>query len=230
MNRKILVVAAHPDDEVLGCGGTIARHAHEGDEVHVLIVGEGVTSRDSAGGPGLQEQQLSAIRQAAIKAASVLGARPPRFLGLPDNRLDSVPLLDVIKEIETVVAEIRPELIYTHHGSDLNVDHRIVHQAVTTTCRPMPQQGVGNLLFFEIPSSTNWQAPGSFPPFNPNWHVDISGTLGKKMEALRAYGAEMRPWPHARSLEACEHQARWRGASVGLDAAEAFELGRMLVR
>jgi len=213
MSRKILVVAAHPDDEVLGCGGTIARHAHEGDEVHVLIVGEGVTSRGSTGGPGSQEQQLSAIRQAAIKAASVLGARPPRFLGLPDNRLDGVPLLNVIKEIESVVAEIRPELIYTHHGSDLNVDHRIVHQAVTTACRPIPQQ-----------------ARGSFPSFDPNWHVDISSTLGKKMEALRAYGTELRPWPHSRSLEACEHQARWRGASVGLDAAEAFELGRMLVR
>lgn len=228
MSNKVLVIAAHPDDEVLGCGGTIARHAKQGDEVHVLIVAEGITSRE--GSEGSVPGQLAELRKSAAEAASILGAQRPEFLGLPDNRLDSVPLLDVIKPIETAVSHFAPQVIYTHHGGDLNVDHRIVHAAVITACRPIPGRSVHTVLCFEVASSTEWQAAGPHASFSPNWSVDVSATLPKKLAALRAYGSEMRSWPHSRSLEAQEHLARWRGASVGLEAAEAFVLARALVR
>ena len=137
--RSILVVAAHPDDEILGCGGVLASHAAKGDTVHILIVAEGATSRDSRRDPHAREPELAGLKAAASCAASAIGAESPRLLGLPDNRLDSLPLLDVIKPVEAVVEAVAPEIVYTHHAGDLNVDHRIVHQAVVTACRPLPE-------------------------------------------------------------------------------------------
>ena len=127
--RAVLVVAAHPDDEILGCGGVLARHAAKGGRVHVLIVAEGVTSRDARRDPQGREPDLAALKAAAARAAAATSAEEPQMLGLPDNRLDSLPLLDVIKPIEAVVEAVKPEIVYTHHAGDLNVDHRIVHQA-----------------------------------------------------------------------------------------------------
>jgi LmbE family N-acetylglucosaminyl deacetylase len=149
------------------------------------------------------------------------------LLGLPDNRLDEMARLDVIQRIEQVLARVQPEVVYTHAACDLNLDHQIVHEAVLTACRPLPDQGVKRILCFEVPSSTEWRGAGSAPAFVPNWFVDISATLAAKRAALGEYAGEMRPWPHARSIEACEHLARWRGASVGVVAAEAFMLARL---
>ena len=224
-NRRVAVIVAHPDDEVLGCGGTIRRHTQSGDEVWTIILADGETSRDAAG------EQAVADREAAMRAAAeILGIQHHATHRLPDNRLDTVPLLDLIKLVEQHIRDIAPDAVYTHHAGDLNVDHRRVHQAVMTACRPQAGQSVSRLLFFETPSSTEWQSPHAEAPFVPNWFVDISEVLEAKMKALRAYGRETRPWPHPRSHEGVEHLARWRGATIGCAAAEAFMLGREIRR
>jgi len=228
MSNLILVVAAHPDDEVLGCGGTIARHADAGDQVQVLIVAEGATSRQQHRDRSQATDELSALAQAAQQAGAILGAQGVELLGLPDNRLDSLDRLDLIKQIEERIARHQPQVVYVHHSGDVNIDHRRLHEAVVTACRPIPGQPVRRLLSFEVASSTEWQPPGSAPAFQPNWFVDISAQWLRKREALEAYASEMRPWPHARSIEALEHLARWRGAQVGVEAAEAFCLLRQL--
>jgi len=228
MKQTILVIAAHPDDEILGCGGTIARHVAEGDEVHVVILAEGATSRDATRNSKAREQELSDLAQAAHKAKDILGVSSLHLHRFPDNRMDGVELLDVIKVIEGHIWHLRPAIVYTHHAGDLNIDHQITHRAVVTACRPQTGQKVNTLLFFEVPSSTEWQISGSGATFTPNWFVDISEALQQKEEALAAYAGEMRPWPHARSIEAVEHLARWRGATVGAEAAEGFVLGRQI--
>ena len=225
---KVLVFAAHPDDEVLGCGGTIARHIVAKDSVHVVILAEGLTSRSEQRDRGAHGDELGRLAEAARSANTILGTTSLVLEQFPDNRLDSIDRLDLIKTVERYVNEYKPEVIYTHHSGDVNVDHRRVHEAAVTACRPMPGQIVKRLLFFEVPSSTDWQASGSAPLFVPNWYVDISDTLERKMASLRAYASEMRDWPHSRSLRALETLARWRGASVGCQAAEAFMLGRAI--
>lgn len=226
--KTVLVVAAHPDDEVLGCGGTIAAHSRNGDQVHVVIVAEGLTSRNPQAAAASREASLATLALCARQAADLLGVASLRMLGLPDNRLDSLDRLDVIQRLEAEVERARPQVVYTHHAGDLNIDHRIVHEAVLTACRPQPSSQVESLLFFEVPSSTGWLPAESAPAFAPNWFVDISACVELKMKALACYGSEVRPWPHARSIKALGHLASWRGASVGLEAAEAFVLGRRL--
>jgi LmbE family N-acetylglucosaminyl deacetylase len=219
---RVVVFAAHSDDEVLGCGGTIRRHAVEGDEVSIVIFADGETSRS-----GRMSKAAIARREAAARqAAGILGARNVFTHQLPDNRLDTVPLLDLAKLAEKYVADLRPDTVYTHHAGDLNADHRRVHEAVVTACRPQSDCPVRRLLLFEIPSSTEWRAPSAGTAFIPNWFVDISAVLERKIDALKVYGSEMRPWPHPRSYEGVTHLARWRGATVGCEAAEAFMLGR----
>ena len=226
---RVLVVVAHPDDEVLGCGGTIARHADVGDQVNVLIVAEGATSRQQHRDRFLASKELSVLAQAAKTAGSILGAAGVELLDFPDNRLDSLDRLDLIKRVEESIDRLQPELVYVHHAGDVNVDHRRLHEAVVTACRPTPGHSVRRLLSFEVASSSEWQPPGSAPFFQPNWFVDISDQWPRKREALVVYASEMRPSPHPRSLEALEHLARWRGAQVGVEAAEAFCLLRQLV-
>lgn len=220
---NVLVVAAHPDDEVLGCGGTIARHAAKGDRVRIVIVAEGLTSR----GPAL-DCSMNALHSAARRAGDILGASEVHLEGLPDNRLDSQDRLSVTQRIEAHLAAWEPTVVYTHHVGDVNIDHQVVHHAVVTACRPQPGRSVETLLFFEVPSSTEWQTAGSGAPFQPNWFVDISESNSLKLKALEVYSGEVRAWPHPRSLEGVEALARWRGANVGVKAAEAFMLGRHL--
>ena len=228
MPNQILVVAAHPDDEVLGCGGTIARHADSGDQVQVLIVAEGTTSRQRKRNRAEVQDELHALGHAAKKAGKILGASSIKLLGLPDNRLDSIDRLDLIKEIEDCINDLKPNCVYVHHAGDVNIDHRRLHEAVITACRPIPGHPVRRILSYEVASSTEWQPPGSAPTFQPTWFVDISNQLERKFEALKTYSNEMRQWPHTRSLEAVEHLARWRGAQVGVTAAEAFCLLRQM--
>jgi LmbE family N-acetylglucosaminyl deacetylase len=229
MTNSVFIVAAHPDDEVLGCGGSIARHADAGDHVQVLIVAEGATSRHQQRDRGQVNAELSDLARAAQKAGEILGALGVELLDLPDNRLDSLDRLDLIKLIEARIESYQPQIVYTHHSGDVNVDHRRLHEAVVTACRPTPGHCVRRLLSFEVASSTEWQPPGSAPAFQPNWFVDISAQWERKQLALEAYASEMRPWPHARSIQALEHLARWRGAQVGVEAAEAFCLLRQLL-
>jgi LmbE family N-acetylglucosaminyl deacetylase len=217
-----MVVAAHADDEVLGCGGTIARHAAAGDLVHVLFIADGVTSRAGADDVATVQRE-----RAMLEASEILGVSSTLSLGFPDNRLDSVPLLDIVQALEGEFSKWKPEVVYTHHYGDLNVDHRVAHQAVMTACRPLPGCSVREILAFEVMSSTEW-ASSALAPFLPNLFVDVSAYLETKMRALEAYALEMRAPPHSRSLEHLHILAQHRGACVGVKAAEAFMVIRSL--
>lgn len=219
MPKRILVIAAHPDDEALGCGATLARHAAEGDEVRAVFVADGVSSR-----PADPPHALAERKAAMAEAARVLGITDTVTFDFVDNQLDQVPLLEIVRRIEQVVTAYRPDVVYTHHAGDLNVDHRITHQAVLTACRPLPDAGVQQILAFEVVSSTEW----GLQPFAPNVFVDVSAYMPQKIAALQAYGAEMRPAPHARSLQHIEALAVHRGHGCGCAHAEAFVLVRSL--
>jgi LmbE family N-acetylglucosaminyl deacetylase len=228
MADTVVVIAAHADDEVLGCGGTIAKLAREGKTVHILLLADGESSRESSG--SARSADLIAQRQsAAEEACGILGAASVSAAGLPDNRLDSVILLDIVKPVELFIAQHSPLSVFTHHAGDVNIDHRKVHDAVIAACRPQPGYSVTDLMFFEVASSTEWRPPNSAPMFAPTCFVDITDTLDVKMKALNAYAREMREFPHPRSATAIQALAQWRGATAGMRAAEAFEIGRKLI-
>ena len=219
---KVLVVAAHPDDEVLGCGGTIARHVAEGDTVEVVFMADGISSR-----PDANPYEFAKRRASTEEAHSILGIK--RFYGLdmPDNKLDSLPLLDIVQRLEEIVIESAPDIVYTHHGGDLNIDHRVTYQSVMTAVRPQPDCSVREIFAFEVMSSTEW-AGDSCTPFAPDVFVNISAHWDQKQRALLAYAMEMRPHPHSRSIAHMDALTLHRGMSVGLERAEAFKLIRKI--
>lgn len=219
--RCVLVCAAHPDDEALGCSGTLARHVAQGDRVHVLFMTDGVGARQAAADGG--GERSGAARQ----AQAILGVESLQSFDFPDNQMDSVPLLNVTRAIESVLQALRPDLVYTHHPGDLNVDHQVTHRALVTACRPQPGFCVREICAFEVPSSTEWQTPGVLP-FTPNLFVDISGFVESKRQALAAYQLEMRGAPHSRSIENVLRLNALRGNSVGVAYAEAFMLVRQI--
>lgn len=221
---KVLVVAAHPDDEVLGCGATMARHAQEGDDVHVVILGEGATSRS----PQATSGEVAALAAAAQAAGDVLGASSVTVHDLPDNRFDTVPLLDVAKLVQEHVDAVSPGIVYTHHLGDLNVDHEVTARAVLTATRPQPDHPVRELYAFEISSSTEWAFGALGARWSPDHFVDVTGTIEKKMEGLSCYSMEMRAFPHPRSDDAVRAGAMRWGSTVGVDAAEAFQVIRSI--
>ena len=227
-NQTVLVIAAHPDDEVLGCGGAMARHVKEGDSVHVAILAEGMTSRDDKRDKAKSRAAIDELRECAKKANASLGVQSIEFFDFPDNRMDSVMLLDVVKQVVNLIDRYSPTFLYTHWIGDMNIDHRVIHDAVNVACRPQPKHPVKHLLYFEVASSTEWQPSCSQPGFNPNWFCNIEDTYSMKLSALKEYYTEMRDWPHPRSIPSVEHQAALRGASVGVEAAEAFMVGRIL--
>jgi LmbE family N-acetylglucosaminyl deacetylase len=218
---NVLIVAAHPDDEVLGCGATAARLARAGNAVFISILGEGMTSR-----PEADRSCLPGLNACARRAAEMLGAKDLFLHGLPDNRFDTLPLLDVVKTVEGLVTELRPEVVYTHHGGDLNVDHQVTHRAVLTATRPTAGHPVREVYAFEVASSTEWGFQRFEPVFRPNVFVDIAQDLDTKIAAMAAYESESRPFPHPRSPEALRAIATRWGSVVGCQAAEAFELIR----
>jgi LmbE family N-acetylglucosaminyl deacetylase len=222
MTKVVMVVAAHPDDEALGCAGTIAKHVAVGDTVHFIFAADGVSSRNQSTSTAVFEREAATNR-----AAGLLGVTSIEFLGFPDNRLDTVELLEIVRCLESRIACIKPNIIYTHHCGDLNVDHRQVHLAVLTACRPLPGSTVREIYAFEVLSSTEWSSAGDMP-FLPNHYVDITDFLNKKMSVLEAYQFEMRPFPHSRSVEHVQALATHRGCSVGFAAAEAFMALRVL--
>lgn len=221
MNKVVLVVAAHTDDEALGCAGTIAKHISQGDQVHLLFMTDGVGSRNTEG------EEASERLTAAQLAARILKVNSFTNLNFPDNRMDSVPLLDIVQKIESKILELKPEVIYTHHIGDLNVDHQVTHKAVMTACRPQPGFCVKEIYAFEVLSSTEWQAPGIMQ-FSPNFFVDISNYIHLKEQVLEAYSEEMRELPHSRSIKNSISYSGVRGNSVGFNYAEAFMLLRRL--
>jgi len=210
-------VAAHPDDEVLGCGATIAKYIANGDKVKVAFLTDGFRSRDN------DENRNSS----AEEASRTLGCEAPIFLDFPDNQLDTVPLLKVVKEIEKIIYWYRPNIVYTHHFGDLNVDHQVAHKAVMTACRPQPDFYVKEIYTFEVLSSTEWQTHG-MDLFSPNKFVDVTGYIDIKKQALEIYSKEMRKSPHSRSLKNALRLNALRGNSVGVDYAESFHAIRMI--
>lgn len=225
MRQKVLVVAAHPDDEVLGCGGTIARLSQEGCKVFTLILGEGVTARSNNRNNEKAKKATDNLAKDARKANKILGSQKVYFGGFPDNRFDTVPLLEIIKCIEQVKNELRPSIIFTHSENDLNIDHRITYRAVITATRPLTGEGVREIYAFEVMSSTEWQYPASF---SPDIFFDISNTINLKIKALSRYKSELKEFPHPRSLEGIELNAKYRGMNVGVSYAEAFKCVRVI--
>lgn len=224
MPDRILVVAAHADDETIGCGGAIHRHASSGDRVGAICFTDGVGAREDAGRAAVRR------REAAESAASRLGFEWIAAREFPDNELDSLPLLRLVKYVESIKASFDPKIVYTHHPGDLNVDHRVVFRATLTAFRPQPGERLGELRCFEVASSTEWNAPECEKPFAPNLWIDISGHWEAKVEALTEYDEEMRRPPHPRSVESLDALSRWRGAQAGLDRAEAYHVIRRIER
>ena len=220
MSGKILVISAHPDDEVLGCGGAIARHVAQGDDVHLLFLADGVKSRVNH-----NNNDISSRIQEAKKSHRILEIKSAKYLNYPDNQLDTVPLLELVKCIEQVIEIISPEIVYTHSMADLNIDHRISHMATITALRPKPSCSTKKILAYEVLSSTEWMG-GTISTFKPNYFIDISDYLEIKINAALAYGEEILDSPNARSIENIRALATYRGHTVGKKAAEAFELIR----
>lgn len=223
---NILVVSAHPSDALLGCGGTLRHHMNRGDTVSVLVLGDGWTSRVQSFEQGLEILDLDALEAQERAALATLGVSRVEYCRLPDNRLDNYPLLELVKRIERSKHDLAPSVVYTNSPGDLSVDQRRTCQAVVTAFRPTPCARPVKLFSFEVPSSTEWNAFDIKNAFKPNYFIDIDGTLEMKLQAMAQQASEIRPWPHPRSMQAVEHLARWRGASVGLQAAEAFVMLR----
>lgn len=227
MAQKVLVVAAHPDDELLGEGATIRRLVDEGAVAHALILAEGATSR-AGSREEADRSELAVLKDDARRAAQIIGFEEVAFCGYPDNRMDSVDLLDVVKEVSACIDAFKPDTIFTHHHGDLNVDHRVACEAVLTATRPMEDCFVKKIYAFETPSSSEWEF-GVLGAFVPNVFVDVTTTLQAKIDGMACYEGESRPSPHPRSSEALRALAEYRGSIAGCRYAEAFQLLRELV-
>jgi LmbE family N-acetylglucosaminyl deacetylase len=215
MTERVLVVAAHPDDETFGCGATIAMHAKRGDAVSVLILADGIGSR------GFSQALLLQRHGACRKACRILGTEDVWLFQFADNLMDNVALLQVVQHIEKHIERFKPTAIYTHSRGDLNIDHQVTHDAVNVACRPQPGCPVKQLFYFEVPCSTTWG--GEFRPTH-----FVQADLAVKLEAVKCYEGELRESPHPRSYDGIQTLARWRGMSVGMGPCEAFEVGRIV--
>jgi len=208
--RRIMSIAAHPDDEMLGCGGTLALFTEKGNLVKSVILGEGMLSRKDP------QTTLSSLQNDARNANRALGIHNVVFYELPDNAFDTVSLLSIVQILEKEILLFKPDIVFTHYGNDLNIDHRRTFEAVMTACRPQPGFINPDIYSFFIPSSTDWIDGVAFPPFSPNFYVDISTTIERKLSALSKYETEMKEYPHSRSIEALRVFSKYWGAvSVG---------------
>jgi len=233
---RVLIFVAHPDDEVLGMGGTILKHSQKGDYVKVVYLATGITSRRSTNFQNSVsyeqnenetneiQKEIKDLHNDAKKSCKILKVKDLEFYDFPDNEMDSVPLLKIIKVIEKEIKEIKPDRIYTHHFHDLNVDHRTVYNAVLTATRPIETK-VKELISFEVPSSTEWNYPIHF---NPNYFIGIKSQLSAKIKAMKAYKNEIRDYPHPRSVENLKNVSERWGSISGKKAAEAFEIIRKI--
>ena len=229
-HKKIMIVAAHPDDELLGLGATMHKLIHRfAVETHVVILGEGITSRADDRDTAKWEKELNIHRKNIKEAQQCIGYHSVSTYNFPDNRFDSVELLDLIKTIEKEKASFKPEIIFTHHGGDLNIDHQHTFEAVMTACRPMKGETVKSIITFETPSSSEWASVADSNPFRPNLFMNISeDNLGAKINGMEKYQFEKRTYPHPRSPKALKIRAQQWGTNIGCDYAEAFCLIRAI--
>jgi LmbE family N-acetylglucosaminyl deacetylase len=210
----VAVFAAHPDDEILGAGGTLARHVLCGDDVHVVVLAEGATSR-------YDRDVIDELRDSGRKAGDIMGFTSLEFLELPDQRLDQLPIIELTQRVEQVLDQLRPDVVYTHFSGDVNADHGVVARSVWTACRPYRFPQVRLLASFETPSSTEWALPTA-QQFTPTRFVDVTTTLEQKLAAMECYKSELRPYPHPRSRAALAERAAYWGSMIGRRAAEPF--------
>lgn len=211
MTKRILVIGAHPDDEILGSGGTIRKLINDGNEVITVIVAKG------------RKKEEHHMQKFASLANRHLGIKEVIFLNYPNLMLETYPLYKIIKKIEHLIEKYEPGMIFTHHYGDLNRDHQITFQAVLTAARPLPGKKTVDIICFETVSSSEW---GQNTTFKPDFYVDVTDTINEKLEALRHYDVEMRPYPHPRSYEGVRHLASVRGMTIGVEYGEAFEIIR----
>ena len=224
-NKTILVVAAHPDDEILGCGGTIKRLVDEGCTAYTLILGEGITSRDEKRNRDERIVEIEELKKQVNEANRIIGVKEVFLHDFPDNRFDTVALLDIVKVVEMVKNELQPDIIFTHYENDLNIDHQITYKAVLTATRPMKEECVKELYSFEVLSSTEWNYPLSF---SPDVFFNISDHIEYKKKAMQIYKSELNDYLHPRSLEGMDISAKSWGLKVGRKYAEAFKTVRVL--
>ncbi len=226
--RKILVVAAHPDDEVLGCGATLALRKKQGWETHLLVLATGITGREKTAKKNTQNSSaIKKLREEMAAVKKILGFTSTAALDFPDNRMDTVSKMDLSHAIKEVIEKIRPTVIFTHHPGDYNWDHTVTFDSVLMAARTSPGESSPEEIYsFEVLSSTerSWQEGSR--AFHPNIYVNVKTTIELKKQALLAYTTEYRPYPHPRSTEGIEYLARKRGSEVGLEYAEAFTLIR----
>ncbi len=217
---SILVIAAHPDDEILGCGGSIIKLKKDFN-INILFMTDGVSARKA------DIKKIYERRNVCKKLHKKLGFNSPIFLDFPDNQMDSVPLLKIVKKIEQVIKKIKPITVFTHYSECLNIDHQITCKATLTACRPLKSSSVKKILSFEILSSTEW-SKFKKKGFEPNYFIDISKQIKQKISSMKHYKMELRKYPHSRSIKAIEALARFRGVSCGVKFAEAFYLNRLV--
>jgi LmbE family N-acetylglucosaminyl deacetylase len=229
-NSKILLVVAHPDDEILGPGGTMYRLINEYNcKVRVIILGEGITSRSEVRDVNKWERELKIHRTNIDIARKVIGYESVSIYDFPDNRFDTVALIDLIKIIENEKNKFLPEVVFTHHGGDVNIDHQRTFEAVITAVRPVQSESVNLVITFETMSGTEWRASSDPKHFIPNMFVEISKEgLEAKIEAMESYQFEKRKFPHPRSKEALKIRAQMWGVANGIEFAEAFQLIRII--
>lgn len=225
--KKILVIAAHPDDEILGCGGTIRRLILEGNEAYSLILSDGTTSRHDSITSEVSEEINTRLKN-SFKASKIIGYKETFFLKFPDNSFDKESLLSIVKAIENYIALIEPSTIFTHYYGDLNIDHQKTFEAVQTASRPMLDCPIKELYCFETFSSTEWNFTVT-SKFSPNYFVNIENTLKDKLAAMECYQSELKQYPHPRSLEGLTVNAKRWGTVIGCNYAEAFQLIRKII-
>jgi LmbE family N-acetylglucosaminyl deacetylase len=230
--KRVMVVVAHPDDELLGLGASMHRLIKEGSiQAHVVILGEGITSRSDERDVSKWEEELKIHRANITSAQKAIGYHGVSIHNFPDNRFDSVPLLDIIKVVEKEKASFMPDVIFTHHGGDVNVDHQRTFQSVITACRPMAAENVTTIITFETPSGTEWRASTDSNHFIPNLFISVEEEdIDAKIKGMESYEFERRPYPHPRSPEALKIRAQYWGVVTGVSFAEAFCLVRSVVR
>ncbi len=223
-----MLVVAHPDDELLGLGATMHKLIkHFNSIVHVVILGEGITSRSDIRDTGAWEKELEIHRQNIRNAQLAIGYQSLSVYNFADNRFDSIDLLDIIKVIEKEKEKFGPQLIFTHHGGDVNIDHQRTFEAVITACRPMEHELVKTIFTFETPSGTEWRASSDPRQFVPNLFIEVTAEdIDAKIKGMESYEFEKRVFPHPRSPEALRIQAQRWGVATGAHFAEAFCLIR----
>jgi LmbE family N-acetylglucosaminyl deacetylase len=215
----VLVVAAHPDDELLGPGGTLAKHAAAGDEVHALILADGATSRYDAA-------MVDVLAEYSQRAGKVLGLASVIARSFPDQRLDMVGVVDLTRAVEEIADQVRPDVVYTHFPGDVNTDHGAVSRAAWIACRPYVLPHLRRFAVYETPSSTEWAWPLDGGVFAPGLFIDVTKTLELKLAAMECYDSELRDYPHPRSLRALAERAAYWGSRVGRSAVEPFQVLR----